>query len=364
MKNDTVSKSWFCVFNNPEEHGFEGTPQEIVNKIIELWTENNPQRTCAVTYCISAEGLKHCHAVLEDTKAMRFSAVKKIFPAMHIDVTKGNKEQAENYINKRPPFDEQGEQIIYMDRHGEIKGRQGQRKDLDIIEELIRLGMTPNEIFNTSITYRHYDKIVKDAYYAKRLAETPIMRDISVYWHVGESGTGKSFVEVKLAEIHGEQHIYKVSDTENGFIDKYNGERILLIDEFRGQIKYPVLLTMLDKYKNQIHARYTNVYGLWTEVHIMSVFPPEKLYEHMINENKSIDTYEQLRRRITHMVYHYKDNDEYFEFEIPMGKYIDYEHLKRLAKNPNFHTEPITTGITEDMIQCEITNEPTPFDDG
>jgi hypothetical protein len=123
--NNDVSKSWFCVFNNPEEHGFCGEPSKIAGD----WIADNPQRTCAVAYCVSAEGLKHCHAVFEDTKAMRFTAVKKLFPSMHIEPTKGNKEQAEDYINKRPSFDEKGETVICVNRHGEIKGHQGRRNE-------------------------------------------------------------------------------------------------------------------------------------------------------------------------------------------------------------------------------------------
>ena len=26
---DTVTKSWFAVLNNPFEHGYEGTPEEV-----------------------------------------------------------------------------------------------------------------------------------------------------------------------------------------------------------------------------------------------------------------------------------------------------------------------------------------------
>ena len=30
MANDVNARSWFCVFNNPEKHGFFGSPEEIV----------------------------------------------------------------------------------------------------------------------------------------------------------------------------------------------------------------------------------------------------------------------------------------------------------------------------------------------
>lgn len=332
MNND-VSKSFFCVFSNPEEHGYTGTPQEIVDNMISAWVKDNPQRTCAISYCISAQGLKHCHAVLEDTKAMRYSAIQKVYAGIHIEPTKGNKSQAEAYINKKKPFDEQGEQVIYSNRHGDIKACQGQRNDLGVIEELLQLGKNPNEIMDMSISYRRHYKLIRDAYFRKRYKETPTKRELFTYWHTGNSGTGKSYTEVKLKEIHGEDNIYKVSQFETGFLDNYCGEPIIFIDELRGQIKYSQLLIMLDSQKHNLHARFANVIGLWREAHITSVYPPEILYKQMINNNSVIDTYEQLRRRITYIVYHYIDIDgKYCSYEMPMKDYINYEHLKKLVE--------------------------------
>ena len=31
LLNNDVSKSWFCVLNNPAEHGYTGTPQEMID---------------------------------------------------------------------------------------------------------------------------------------------------------------------------------------------------------------------------------------------------------------------------------------------------------------------------------------------
>ena len=66
MENDVRARSWFCVLNNPADHGFSGTPDEIAEQMKERWITDNPQRTCAVAFCVSAEGLPHCHAVFED----------------------------------------------------------------------------------------------------------------------------------------------------------------------------------------------------------------------------------------------------------------------------------------------------------
>ena len=70
--SDTVSKSWFAVFNNPQQHGYDGEPSEVIDRLISEWISNNPTRSCAMTFCVSADGLPHVHMVLEDVKAMRF----------------------------------------------------------------------------------------------------------------------------------------------------------------------------------------------------------------------------------------------------------------------------------------------------
>ena len=55
--DEVRARSWFCVFNNPEEHGYAGTEQEICDNLVSAWVDNNPTRSCAVCYCVSADGL-------------------------------------------------------------------------------------------------------------------------------------------------------------------------------------------------------------------------------------------------------------------------------------------------------------------
>lgn len=330
---DEVSKSWFCVINNPRDNGFIGTDKEILDEICDLWICSGVNRSCALTFCLSADGLEHIHGVFEDSKAMRFSAVKRIFPKAHIESTKGNKQQSLDYINKVGVFEEKGELIKESLIHGIIQGCQGKRNDLDRIAELIDSGYTPQQILDINISYRRYEKIVKDTFYAKRNKETPFLRDVYVEWHCGESGSGKSYEMVKCIEEYGEDSLYLMTDYESGGFDKYNGEDILFLDEFRGQIKYTTLLSILQGYKCQFHSRYTNIVGLWSKVYITSVLPPEMVYKNMVSENREIDTIKQLFRRIDKIVYHYKLNGEYKKHIVDMKDYINYEQLKYDLEN-------------------------------
>lgn len=329
---DDISKSWFCVFNNPDKHGYEGTPEEICERLKNEWITDKPTRSGAWIYCISADGLKHIHMVLEDTKAMRFSVIKKSYAVgMHFEPTRGSKEQAENYINKKGRFEEKGEQIVYSTRHGEIKGSQGSRRDLSLIDDLLDSGKTPDEIFAMNLQFRRYENMINREYLYRKQKEVPFIRDVKVVYHVGESGTGKTFCANKIIEEHGENELYFVSDYSDGGMDTYNGQKFLFLDEFRGQLRFSTLLGWLDKYKIQIHARYSNKYALWNEVHICTVYPPELLYESMVSDNRKIDTQKQLFRRINTIVYHWKDNSGYNSYELDMKKYVNYEDLKDKA---------------------------------
>ena len=86
---------------------------------------------------------------------------------------------------------------------------------------------------------------------------------------------------------------------------------------------------MLQGYKQQFHARYANITGLWTEVHITSVLPPELVYSNMVSEHKEYDTIKQLLRRLTKIIYHYKEDDVYKVYEESTDTYTDYDGMRR-----------------------------------
>lgn len=330
-----VTRSWFAVLNNPQDRGYEGTPQQICERLRDEWIGDSTTRSGAWAYCISADGLKHIHMVLEDATAMRFSAIKKTYAiGAHLEPTKGSKKQAEDYIMKRHPYAEKGEEVVCIVRAGTIMGAPGKRNDLEAISALLEDGKKPQEVMEVNFAFRKYEREIKGAYFQKRWRETPPIRDIAVHLLIGESGTGKTMRYAELCEEHGEDEICLISDYAlNGSMDHYGGERILFMDEFRGQYPYSVFLSLTDRYKVQIHARYCNVWALWSEVYITSVYSPEALYEIMVPlDRRGMDSREQMYRRITDITYCYIDDGEYKRFTLPMKQYEDYETL--LAQVP------------------------------
>lgn len=310
MNNNIRSRSWFCVYNNPSERDErlkDKSPNEILEILRDDWINLESDTSGAWAYCISADGLHHIHMILERSTLMRFSWIKSRYCiGMHIEATQGNKQQAEDYINKRGKFEEKGETVVCILTEGEIKGKSGHRSDLDNIEMLLNEGYTPNAIMSEKFSYRRYENMIRKAYYDKRYKDTPIIRDINVHWLFGYTGTGKSYTYIELCQQHGEDKIYKVTDYTHPW-DNYNGEAILFLDEFRGGIQYGQLLLALDKYKCELPARYSNCKALWNEVYIASPSSPYELYTNIQDSN---DRKEQLYRRITDTTYFYIDDLE------------------------------------------------------
>lgn len=326
-------RSWFCVWNNPGKYLDEDlTPEEQVDKAIDMWI-SGPTRTCAVNFEIGDTGNEHMHMVLEDSSKCRFSAIKKLYPGIHMEPTKGSKKEATDYIEKRGKWNNKANTVLVPAKYyGDIKSNQGKRNDLASIQKMIDSGMSPNEIMDQSIYFRRHESLIRKTFFAKRHKETPLYRDVKVFYHTGSAGSGKSYEFIKACNLNGSDNVYMYNDHSNGGFDLYCGEPVLFMDEVKKDIKYRKLLNILDGYRTQVHARYSNCYALWTEVHITSIYSPELLFNAIMpQDEREADPIQQLLRRIDTIIYHYKENGEFRTFELPMTKYVDYKDLVRRA---------------------------------
>ncbi len=363
--SEFTCKSTFCVINNPRydityKHNEEGeiikdengkavilkqepteyhslTEQQICDDVLNKWVGDDDKRTGAVLFCVSALGLEHLHCVFESEKTFRpLSALKKLFPKVHIEITKGNKKQVEDYINKVGKFEEKGEKIIAKSQVGEIKGCQGKRNDLitpEQIKTFILEGKKPQEIFWEYPQTLKSKGVVETLFYIHRRNTTPICRKVNVHWLFGSTACGKSYSYVELCEKYGVGEVYRVSDYTNPF-DTYQGEKILFLDEFRGNLPYCTLLGLLDVYQGQVRARYNDKFGLWSDIYITSPYTPFELYQNVSERNDDIDKLEQFVRRIDDIVYCFKytagDNSGtyYCKYDVDFDLHSDSEMIR------------------------------------
>lgn len=111
-------------------------------------------------------------------------------------------------------------------------------------------------------------------------------------WYWGKTGVGKSH---KVYENYDPATTYVLEVADNGWWDGYDGEPIVIINEFRGQIEYAQLLDLTDKWPKKVKRRNQEPTPFMAkEIRITSCMPPEDVYHRQVEKKDSID---QLLRR-------------------------------------------------------------------
>ncbi len=333
---DNRSRSWLVTVQvaNMEKAGLSKEnyedPDFLANFLIEIWAKSGSGREAGVAVCVSANGLYHAHvACYGNTTTLK--RVAEIFFDSHVEPQLGGKSELKCYLEKSGKYEEKGEHVLLTKGLDIIKDKQGKRNDLEEIQSMLENGSTPNEIFAENFRYRKYEKMIKADYLQRRIKKTPLIKEMHNEYHFGDSGTGKTYVYIKKCEEYSEEEVYLCNDYSNsrgsaGGFDFYanNAAKVIVLDEFRGEIPYSQMLSILDVYsRNQQHCRFQNVYALWTSVIICSILSPEQVYFNMVDQiQRSRDTFKQFIRRFEIIVYHYINKDgEYKSYSMPASEY-------------------------------------------
>ena len=314
-------------------------PEFLAQFLVNTWESSGKNRTAGVSICVSEKGLYHAHMALYGNLTT-LKNVSEILFKSHVEPQLGGKQELTDYLLKQGKYDEKGEKVLFSLGLDNIQDNQGKRSDLERISELLESGLTPHEIFEESLSYRKYEKMVLSAYRDKLISEMPIEKEMHNEYHCGASGSGKTYYYVQLVKELGADQIYLVNDLQNGGFDLYmemGAPPVLFIDELKpyGGITYGMMLTItgnLSRY--QTHSRFKNAINAWDRVIVTSVYPIEEMYASWVEgSKKEIDSFEQLLRRFEKIVYHYKDGDEYKTYEMPASKYKNYKDLVNHAKS-------------------------------
>lgn len=345
---DRQSRAFLMTQNNPADYGLD--TESVIRLVHKTFQKNDLIYWCMV----EEEGsCRHYHIYCLLGKKKRWSSVQRAFPHAHLESeVKGSPKQCRDYLLKEGDrFKDKAETQIAgtFYEEGELPrfNISADRTAMLLqIEVMLEQGMCPEEIMSQSIVFRQYETLIRKQFLEKRFKETPIIRPVSIRWHLGASGSGKSYAYVKLCEKYGENDVFFANDYANhgaSLLDGYADKacRHLFLDELKPDcLRYGFLLTLLDRYRQPIHCRYVNCYSLWTTIDISSIYTPREIYNGMVDINdRDIDSEQQLLRRITSYVYHWKtENGEYHEYEIPASEWTSYDDLvKQATESTEFH---------------------------
>lgn len=293
------SRKWLVTINNPQEHGFTH------ERIIEIMSTVGGK---SLYWCMCDEEGDECetlHTHIFIFRKSPFTArqIDNLFPKMHRDNCYGTAQASREYVLKEGEKynkDETGhysyvdatgkhhEGINYGDTAYECGEcpveHQGKSNKSDLIIDLIRDGASNREIVETvSSAYKDIDKIERTRSMFRDSDFANKWRDLEVTYVFGKTGTGKTRT---VMEQYGYQNCYRVTDYKHPF-DTYDGQDVLIFEEFRGGLKHGDMLNYLDGYPILLPCRYFNRQACYTKVFILTNIPPDAQYRNIDTESQN-----------------------------------------------------------------------------
>lgn len=300
MARDNASRKWLLTINNPVDCGF--THERIKTILSGLKSINY--------WCMGDEigletGTYHTHVFINGRNAIMFSTIKGRFPSVHIDHCRGTAQECKEYVSKTGKWlhDKKRDTVVpdTFEEFGECPvERVGSGKYADLIS-FIRLGYSNAEIYDVDPSFiASSDKL--DRIRADLLQEQykKDWRELSVSYLWGDTGSGKTR---SVMDKYGYSNVYRVTDYLHPF-DGYNGQDIIIFEEFRSSFRIQDILSYLDGYPLMLPARYSNRVACFTKVYLISNIPLGQQYPNVQNDEP--ESFNAFLRRI-HNVYHFKN---------------------------------------------------------
>jgi hypothetical protein len=287
-EKDFRTRKWLVTINNPVDKGFthEYIREVLASfKSIEYWCMADE---------IGEKGTYHTHVFAAFHEVVRKSTMMKKFPKMHLDPCSGTCQQNRDYVFKEGKHEKtqkaEGHISETREEYGQVPiERPGQRNDIVDLQDMVKSGMTNDEIIKEMPKYsfkiNDIDRLRQTLLKAKY---SELWRNVEVTYIYGETATGKTR---SVIEEHGYKNCYFATNYKNPF-DGYDGQDVLVFEEFRSSLHLADMLKYLDGHPLLLPARYYERVAMYTKVYIISNVPLEKQYPNIqINENESWDAF-------------------------------------------------------------------------
>ena len=300
-----TSRNWCITINNPE-----WTPIIITEEMKEVLK--------VLIYQLE-EGLNgtiHVQGYLETFSPVRLSKIKNLFPKVHAERRKGNRLQAVQYVTKEDtrkdgPWIYHHKGLSLEEYIGSLSSSKERRSSLEDIKAKLDGGCSENIIADEFFTdwVRHF-KAFREYKLLKTKPRNSFDKLIVI---LGPSGTGKSkFCMDQYPNAYWKQR--------SNWWDGYNGEEVVILDEFYGWLPFDLLLRLCDRYPLLLERKGGQVQCEATTVVITSNLVPQDWYQKGYKPA--------LYRRISTILYmpemettvHFKNMEEFIKSNVEIPK--------------------------------------------
>lgn len=254
--NRQAPRNFVFTYNNP---GSNGECKEMIEAAL---------KEGFIEYLIAAKevgesGTPHIQGYCELTKPpIKFNRLKKValFSKAHIEKRAGTAKKAADYCRKGeqshaewteegikgPNF---GKNAIILEEFGELKV-QGKRTDLEELYDAAKAGENTEALIERNpgayIKYHKGIEAIKEALIKPR--DPSIETECWCYY--GPTGTGKT-----RKAIEDYPHAFVQGPGMGKWFDGYQGEKVVIFDEYRGQLPFGQILRLMDRYKERVERK-------------------------------------------------------------------------------------------------------------
>lgn len=242
----------------------------------------------------------HYQGYVEMKYQVTMKRLKKILKddTIHLSIRMGKREEARKYCMKEDTRKEgPWEEGKWVDKNP------GRRTDIIEAKAMMDKGASYDMVNDEypSICAK-YPRYVDRSIDSKRYKDLPTKRKVEVIVYYGEPGVGKTgrvYYEEKEEDVYPLENPGK----KNLWFDGYEGQSVLLIDDFDGWMELSLLKHILDIYKRKYQVKGNFVTGCWKKVYITANVHPSLWFR-----CSDVD-YRALERRFTRVEEIREEND-------------------------------------------------------
>ena len=224
---------------------------------------------------VGESGTPHFQGFVHFKNAKTLTACKKWLGTnrVHLEPTQGTDFEAWMYCTPEYEGKDDDTCTILMTL-GEVPLEEGDSSAWDVIVRMIQDGQN-----NLEIVKRYPQQAVRcqsaiDRYRLEWDRANAEWRDLEVTYLHGLTGVGKTRM---VMEKYGYSNVHRCTDKKHPF-ETYNGQDVLVFEEFRSSYKIEDMLNWLDGYPVELPARYANKLAKFTKVYIISNWQLDEQY--------------------------------------------------------------------------------------
>lgn len=290
-KRNAKVACWVGTWNNPSM-----TDDEFEKFFIDLLNTNILQYAIFQREKGEETGTIHFQFFVNFKNARKFNWVKNTLPyGCHFKPMISTKTRCRDYCSKpdtrvNPPREigEFVEERARTDLSKALK-MQDEGVSLEIIESIF-----PTQVFmyRNLFKQRAEDKVVSEF--------KKTCRNVEVTFIYGEPGIGKTF---SIFEEHGLENVFTIDEYGDYQFTGYNGEKVVLFDEFAGQVR-PItkMNKLLEPYPLKLNIKGGFTPARFEKVYIVSNKPLKDIYSDVRKDKDNFKLYNAFLRRIHNII--------------------------------------------------------------